>query len=316
MKKIILLFASLLMVLMLVGCEGASTSGYRIGIVQLANHPALNAATEGFEDALKEKLGDEVAFDYQNASGESANCATIVNGFISDGVSLIFANATSPLQAAAAATDSIPIVGTSITHYGTALGIDNWTGSTGRNITGSSDLAPLDQQAAIIKELFPDAKKVGLLYCTSEANSIYQNQVIEPCLKELGFEVQWFGFSDSNDITSVTENACAWADVMYIPTDNVAADNTEAILNVLVRSNVPAVTGEEGICAGCGVATLSINYYDLGKLAGEMAYDILVNGADPSTMEIKLLDNLSKKYSKENCDKFNITVPEGYEVIE
>ena len=237
---------------------------YNIGICQLVQHEALDAATQGFKDALVEKLGEgSVKFDEQNASGDSANCATIVNGFVSNGVDLILANATAPLQAAAQATADIPVLGTSITDYATALDISDWTGTVGNNISGTSDLAPLDQQAAMIQELFPDAKSVGLLYCSAEPNSVYQCDVIEGYLNEEGYTVARYAFTDTNDVTSVAQTAADNSDVIYIPTDNTAASNTEAIANVVIPAKVPVVAGEEGICSGCGVATLSISYYDL-----------------------------------------------------
>ena len=288
---------------------------YNIGICQLVQHEALDAATQGFKDALTEKLGDKVTFDEQNASGDSANCSTIINGFLSGDVDLILANATAPLQAAAAATSEIPILGTSVTDYASALEISDWSGTVGNNISGTSDLAPLDQQAAMIKELFPDAKKVGLLYCSAEANSVYQCTEMEKYLKDEGYEVEWFAFTDTNDVTSVTESACSASDVIYIPTDNTAASNTEAIANVVLPAGIPVVAGEEGICGGCGVVTLSISYYDLGYATGEMAYEILVNGADVKTMPVQYAAEVTKKYNAANCEALNITVPDDYVAI-
>ena len=290
---------------------------YNIGICQLVQHEALDAATQGFKDALVEKLGEgSVKFDEQNASGDSANCATIVNGFVSNGVDLILANATAPLQAAAQATADIPVLGTSITDYATALDISDWTGTVGNNISGTSDLAPLDQQAAMIQELFPEAKSVGLLYCSAEPNSVYQCDVIEGYLTEEGYTVARYAFTDTNDVTSVAQTAADNSDVIYIPTDNTAASNTEAINNVAQPAGVPIIAGEEGICAGCGVATLSISYYDLGTVTGEMAYDILVNGADISNMAVQFAPEVTKKYDADRCAALGITVPEGYEPIE
>ena len=155
------------------GSETASTDGktYTVGICQLVQHPALDAATKGFEDELKEKLGDRVTFDEQNAAGDSATCSTITNQFVSSNYDLILGNATASLQAAIAATSDIPILGTSITDYATAMDISDWTGKTGINVSGTSDLAPLDQQAAMIQTLFPDAKNIGILYCSAEPNS-------------------------------------------------------------------------------------------------------------------------------------------------
>ena len=297
--------------------ETAAADGdtYLIGICQLVQHEALDAATQGFKDALTEKLGDKVKFDEQNASGDSANCSTIVNGFLSENVDLILANATAPLQAAAAATSEIPVLGTSVTDYATALEISDWTGTVGNNVSGTSDLAPLDQQAAMIKELFPDAKKVGLLYCSAEPNSVYQCDTIEGYLKDEGYEVERYAFTDTNDVTSVTQTACDNSDVIYIPTDNTAASNTEAIANVVLPAGVPVVAGEEGICKGCGVATLSISYYDLGYTTGEMAYKVLVEGQDVTTTPVETAKTVTKKYNAANCETLNITVPDDYEAI-
>lgn len=289
---------------------------YNIGICQLVQHEALDAATQGFKDALTEKLGaDNVKFDEQNASGDSANCATIVNGFVSSGVDLILANATAPLQAAAQATSDIPVLGTSVTDYATALDISDWTGTVGNNISGTSDLAPLDQQAAMIQEMFPDAKNVGLLYCSAEPNSVYQCDVIEGYLTEMGYETTRYAFTDTNDVTSVAQTAADNSDVIYIPTDNTAASNTEAIANVVIPAQTPVVAGEEGICKGCGVATLSISYYDLGYATGEMAAKILADGADISTMPVEFAPNVTKKYNAANCEALGITPPDDYEAI-
>ena len=289
---------------------------YNIGICQLVQHEALDAATQGFKDALTEKLGEgNVKFDEQNASGDSANCATIVNGFVSNNVDLILANATAPLQAAAQATADIPVLGTSVTDYATALDISGWTGTVGNNISGTSDLAPLDQQAAMIQELFPDAKNVGLLYCSAEPNSVYQCDVIEGYLTEEGYTVARYAFTDTNDVTSVAQTAADNSDVIYIPTDNTAASNTEAIANVVIPAKVPVVAGEEGICNGCGVATLSISYYDLGYATGEMAAKILAEGADVSTMPVEYAPNVTKKYNAANCEALGITPPADYVAI-
>lgn len=316
-KKIVAVFAASAMTIgALAGC-GANTDDkvYKIGLCQLVQHTALDAATKGFQDALTEKLGDKVEFDLQNASGDSATCATIVNQFVSSNVDLIFANATPALQAAAATTPDIPIVATSITDYATALDIDEWTGTTGMNVTGTSDLAPLADQANMFKELLPDAKNIGLLYCSSEANSKYQVDIVAQELKKLGYESKEFSFSDSNDVAAVTTAACEEMDALYIPTDNTAASNTALIDSIAAPKNIPIIAGEEGICKGCGIATLSISYESLGRIAGEMAYEILVNGADPSTMEIKFADGLTKKCVANRAQSLGITIPDDYETL-
>ena len=316
MKKVFCLILALTMVFALAACSTApAEKTYRVGIVQLAQHPALDAATQGFMDTLKEKLGDKVTFDNQNASGEIANCAIIVNGFVSDNVDLIMANATPAVQAAASATATIPVLGTSVTEYGTALNIGNFSGTVGTNVSGTSDLAPLDEQAAVIKEWFPDAATVGLLYCSAEANSIYQVKVMQEELTKLGYAVSLFSFNDTNDVASVTQTACDNVDVIYIPTDNIAANNTEAIANVVIPAGVPVVTGEESMCKGCGVATLSISYYDLGCQTGEMAYRILTGAEKVEAMPIAYAPNVTKKYNAANTAALGLTVPAGYEAI-
>lgn len=338
MKKAVSLLLAAAMTVALSACDSAASSSeassaaetsetsasqasadgtvYKIGICQLVQHDALDAATQGFKDALTEKLGAEgVKFDEQNASGDTANCSTIINGFVSADVDLILANATAPLQTATQATSDIPILGTSVTDYATALDISDWTGTVGGNVSGTSDLAPLDQQAAMIQELFPEAKNVGLLYCSAEANSVYQCDVIEGYLTDMGYTVERYAFTDTNDVTSVAQTAADASDVIYIPTDNTAASNTEAIANVVLPAKVPVVAGEEGICKGCGVATLSISYYDLGYQTGTMAYQILAEGADVSTMAIEYAPNVTKKYNAANCEALGLTLPDGYEAI-
>ena len=298
--------------------EGEATGEtYVIGICQQMTHEALDAATQGFKDALTELLGaDAVEFRDQNAGGEQPNCTTIMNGFVSEGVDLILANATWPLQAAASATADIPILGTSVTDYATALGITDWTGTVGGNISGTSDLAPLDQQAEMIQELFPDATNVGLLYCSGEPNSVYQIETIRTYLEDMGYVCEAYAFTDVNDLSSVTQTACDNSDVIYIPTDNTAASNTETIANVVIPAGVPGITGESGICSGCGVATLSISYYDLGYTTGEMAAQILTGEADISTMAIQSAPNVTKMYNAANCEALGVTIPDDYVVIE
>ena len=316
MKKVLVVLLALLMCAS-VFAQGAAESSkkYSVGICQLVQHPALDAATQGFKDALIKGLGDSVVIDEQNASGEATNCSTIVNGFVAKNVDLILANATAPLQAAASATSKIPVLGTSITDYASALEIDGWTGTVGTNVSGTSDLAPLDKQAEMVKELFPTAKKVGLLYCSAEANSVYQVEVMEKELAKLGYETARFSFTDTNDVASVAQKAADSVDVIYIPTDNTAASNTEAIANVVIPSKTPVVAGEEGICSGCGVATLSISYYDIGYATGEMAVSILKDGADVSKMPVQYAPQVTKKYNAAICEALGIAAPAGYVAI-
>ena len=319
MKKQILatvLSASMAVGMCVVPVSAEEAETYTVGICQLVQHEALDAATQGFIDALTEEMGDQVEIlEVQNAQGDSNTCSTIINDFVSKDVDLILANATPALQAAAAGTSEIPILGTSVTEYGVALGIDDFDGTVGGNISGTSDLAPLDQQAAMLNELFPDAKNVGLLYCSAEANSQYQVDTVQAALEELGYTCTQYAFSDSNDLSSVTTTAATESDVIYVPTDNTVASNTEIINNICLPAEVPVIAGEEGICSGCGVATLSISYYDLGVATGKMAARILGDGEDISTMPIEYAPEFTKKYNADICATLGIEVPEDYVAI-
>ena len=309
MKKLVTLVLALVLV-----AATACASATSIGVIQLVQHDALDLATQGFSDAVKAAIPD-ADIEVQKASGDTATCATIANTFVSANVDLIMANATPALQAASAATADIPVLATSITEYGVALGIDDFNGVTGINVSGTSDLAPLNEQAAMVKELFPEAKKVGLLYCSAEANSIYQVKVVGEELAKLGYETEEFAFTDSNDVASVTQTAADNCDVIYIPTDNTAAAYKETIGNVVIPASIPVIAGEEGICSGCGVATLTISYYDIGYKTGEMAVEILVNGADISTMPIEYAPQFVKKYNPEIAESLGVAIPEGYEAL-
>lgn len=315
MKKILAVMLAVALLASMTACSAAGSGKYTVGICQLVQHDALDAATKGFQDALTEALGDKVTFDVQNASGEAVNCTTIVNGFVASNVDLIMANATAALQAAASATDTIPILGTSVTDYASALELEGWSGTVGGNISGTSDLAPLKDQAAMIPELCPEAKTVGILYCSAEANSQYQVNEITGYLQELGLTVTAYAFTDTNDVTSVTQAACDNSDVLYIPTDNTAASNTEAIGNVVLPAKIPVFAGESGICVGCGVASLSINYYDLGVATGKMAAKILTGEASVGQMPVEYAPQVSKMYNADICASLGITIPDGYEPL-
>lgn len=333
LKKVTAILLTSAMAVSLAACGSSSDSGksggsddkkeaggsgtYTIGICQQMEHAALDAATEGFQDACKEKFGeDKVKFDVENAQGEQTMCSTIINNFVSSDVDLILANATQPLQTAAQATSDIPILGTSVTDYGSALGIDDWTGTTGVNISGTSDLAPISEQEDVMMELLPDVKTVGILYCSAESNSTYQAEMFEKELEKDGVEYKEFTAADSNEIQSVVTSAVQEVDAIYIPTDNTMASNPEIINNICLPAKVPVVASEEGTCTGCGIATLCISYYDLGYTTGKMAYDILAKGADITTMEVQTAPEPTKLYNPEICKELGITVPDGYEPIE
>ena len=338
MKKLLAILLAAMMLLSLAACTaepattpdttaGASdetqsatgtdeTEKYVIGICQFLPHPALDKATEGFIAAVEEGLGKEnVTIDNQNAAGEASNCSTIVNGLVSANVDLIMANATPAVAAAYNATEEIPILGTSVTEYGVALGIENFSGTVGSNVSGTSDLADLEKQAQMVIDWCPDAKNVGLLFCSAEANSKYQVEQVQKYLEDKGLTCKQFAFSDTSDLMAVTQEAADFADVIYVPTDNTVANNATAIDSICRPAKVPIIAGEAGICGNCGIATLSIDYYDLGYATGEMAVKILKDGADITTMPIEYAPEVTSLYNEEICAELGITPLEGYEKL-
>jgi len=313
MKKLLLVA---LMLITLVGC-GQDDGKLKVGVIQLVQHEALDKATQGFVDVLNEKYGEQIDIDVQLASGDSATCALIASNFVAEGYDLIMCNATPALKAAAQATIDIPILGTSVTEYGVALGIENFSGTVGSNVSGTSDLAPLDKQAQMILDLVPSVKTVGILYCTSEANSLYQKDKVEQYLISKGIEVKVFSFSDTSTLDATVTSACDQIDALYIPTDNACADNGPVIANAADVKNIPIITGEKSTLESCGgLATLSIDYYELGKTTGQMALKVLADVADIKSMPIEYYENPVKIISKSKAEKYGITIPEGYEVID
>ena len=318
--KILAIVLALAMVMCLTACGGsgkADDGKYMVGVCQLVTHDALDAATQGFVDALNEALPGQVEFDIQNAAGDANTCSSIANTFVANEVDLILANATPALQAAAAATSDIPILGTSVTEYGVALSIPDFSGTVGGNISGTSDLAPLDQQAQMLAEWFPDAQQVGLIYCSAEANSVYQVNTVQAFLEDMGFACKQYPFSDSNDAAAVAQSAADECDVIYVPTDNTVASNATIIDNIMRPEGIPVICGEENVCRGCGVATLSISYYDLGVATGKMAAKILKGEADISTMAVEYAANFTPKFNKAICDELGLTPPnDSYAAID
>lgn len=324
MRKQMGLAAAMAAIMAMTGCGGNTDAAedsaegkvFHIGIIQQMEHGSLDQATQGFEDKLTELLGENVEFDYQNAQGEQANCTTIATKFVSDGCDLIMANATTALQTAAAATSDIPIVGTSVTDYVTA-GVVNSNEAPGTNVTGVSDLASIEKQIDVLMQFCDqDSTKVAVVYCSAEPNSTYQVELAKSYLEEQGVSYQIYTAADSNEIQSVVTKAVADCNAMYIPTDNTFANNMEIVKNITVPARVPVVAGAEAMCEVGALATLSISYYDLGVRAAEMAYDILVNGADPAEMPIVYLtDGLVPKYNADIAEALGVTIPEGMEPV-
>ena len=322
-KSLIALALSAILTMNLTGCgtssssaslpEGSSDSQkFTVGICQLTQHPSLDAATQGFMDAVEEALPQQVDFDVQNASNDIPTCGVISNGFVANQVDLILANATPSLQAASSSTTDIPILGTAVTEYGVALDLEGFSGTVGGNISGTCDLAPLDQQAAMIPELVPQAKKVGILYCSAEANSVYQAKVVQENLEKTGLTVTQYTFSDSNDVAAVTATASDENDVLYIPTDNTAASCAAAIHNAADPYEIPIITGDAGTCRECGIASFCIDYYELGRTTGQMAVEILKGEKEISEMPVEYYDNPVKMYNEEICKSLQINIPEDY----
>jgi putative ABC transport system substrate-binding protein len=320
MKKVLAIIMAAIMLLSLAACQPSEQGGdqqnekFVVGVCQLIAHDALDAATKGFVETLKAEFGDQVEIIEKVASGDMATCTPIINDFVAKDVDLIMANATPALQAAAAATEDIPVLGTSVTEYGVALDIKDFTGTVGTNVSGTSDLAPLDQQAAMIKEWVPTAKNVGLLYCSAEANSKYQVDKVKAELEGMGLTATLYAFSDTNELQSVAQGAADASDVIYIPTDNAVASATDTVYGVCSAAEIPVIAGEEGICKGCGVAALSISYYDLGVTTAKMAIKILKGEAKVAEMPIEYAP-ATKKYNATICKELGLTAPEGYVAI-
>lgn len=317
MKRLLALIMTTLMLLsVLAGCGAnapAAKDGYTVGIVQLMQHVALDQATQGFQDALTEKLGDEVSFDVQLASGETTNCTTIVTKFVNDGVDLIMGNATPAVIAAKEATSTIPIIGTSVTDYVAAeAAIVESNEAPGANVTGYSDMSDIAAHVELTKKLCPDAKTVAILYCSAEPNSVIQGNQAEELYKAAGLATVTLTASDITTISTVVTSACEQADVIYIPTDNLFAENMESVKNIAEPAKIPVICGEGGMVQSGGTASVAIDYYVLGYRAGEMAYEIMVNGADPATTPIGFMtaDDMELVINEENVAAIGLTIPE------
>ena len=313
-KKFLAAAAACLMVAGLAACgnEPSTPSNpdekvFQIGIVQLAEHPALDEATRGFKEFLTEKLGDKVQFNVQNAQGEQTNCTTIVNQFVSSKVDLIMANATNAVKAAREATSDIPVVGTSVTDY-VSSGLVASNEAPGANVTGASDMNPVTVQVDLMKTLCPEVKTVGIVINSGEENSAIQAEEAKTAFEAEGFTVKIYSVADTNEIQTVVTAACNEVDAFYEPTDNLIAANVPTMSNITTAAGKPVICGEGGMCESGFLATYAISYYELGQ----QAYDILVNGADPATTPIFFFDvsNLSLVINEENAAELGITIPE------
>lgn len=317
-KKFLAAAAACLMVAGLAACGNKPSTPsnpdekvFQIGIVQLAEHPALDEATRGFKEFLTEKLGDKVQFNVQNAQGEQTNCTTIVNQFVSSKVDLIMANATNAVKAAREATSDIPVVGTSVTDY-VFSGLVASNEAPGANVTGASDMNPVNVQVQLMKTLCPEVKTVGIVINSGEENSAIQAEEAKTAFEAEGFTVKIYSVADTNEIQTVVTAACNEVDAFYEPTDNLIAANVPTMSNITTAAGKPVICGEGGMCESGFLATYAISYYELGRAAGEQAFNILVNGADPATTPIFFFDvsNLSLVINEENAAELGITIPE------
>lgn len=258
---------------------------YKVGVLQLTQHAALDAANEGFVEALDES-GIKYTIDQQNANNDQSACATIASKLVGDGDDLIYVIATPAAQAVAAATGDIPIVGSAITDYA-ASGLVADNDKPGGNLTGTSDMNPVDDQIAMLQKVLPNAKHVGMLYCTAESNSQLQVEMAEAACDKAGLTHDRYTVSSSNEVQSVVESMVGKVDAGYTPTDNTIAAAAAQVGQIAKEGKLPFITGEENMCMGMGICTLSIDYKELGKMAGEMAVKILKGEDTPANMAIE-----------------------------
>lgn len=328
--KITALLLSLAMVLALAACGGKTqpavtdpaetpaatgtdvqgAASFKIGVIQLLEHDALNANYQGFVDEINNLMPGQVEIDYQNAQGEQTNCTTIVNKFVSDGVDMIFAIATPAAQAAKTATGDIPILISSVTDPKEA-GLVASNEAPGANLTGTSDLNPIEQQSELLLQLVPDAKTVGVFYNSGEDNSIFQYNLAKEALEAKGIEVQAYTVSDATQLETVAQSAVGKIDAAYIGTDNLIASSMGTISKVLTEAGVPIICGEANMVENGGTATYGLNYYNLGVKTAQMAYEVLINGADTATMPIQYLpaEELDFTVNEEILAQLGIELP-------
>lgn len=309
-KRIIAACSAAFLLIGISGCGSTAdseTAAYTVGICQYSAHTSLTQATEGFRAALTERLGGKVSFDERIANSSYEDCVQIMNDFISKDVDLILANATPALQAAGNATAQIPIIGTAVTDY---------SPFDAANISGTSDFVPAKEQALMIRELFPDAEKIGLIYCSSEASSLYQVNAMQDELTLLEYSCELYPFVDAGDLADVAETAAQNCTLLYLPTDNTIAGNAELIGNICIPSRIPIITGDENTCRICGIAALAVDFYAMGYASGEMAVQTLTGDADPKTLTVLSNDDYVYLYNKELCETLGVEVPDYFIPLE
>ncbi len=317
LKKCLAALTASLTLLSLAACGSGEPQNpdekvFTVGVCQLAEHPALDEATRGFQEALSEKLGDRVQFDIQNAQGEQTNCTTIINKFVSAHVDLIMGNATNAVKAAREATSEIPIVGTSVTDY-VASGLVAANEAPGENLTGVSDSNPVSMQVELLKKLCPEAKTVGIVHCSGEENSALQAADAKTAFEAAGYAVKIYTVADSNEIQPVVTKACTEVDAFYEPTDNLISSNITTMANITTSAGKPVICAEVSQVEGGFLASYSISYHELGRVAGNMAAEILLDGKNPGEMPIYFFDaeSLTLAVNEQNAKELGITLPDS-----
>lgn len=324
MKKLLKVCLAASMMVCVAGCSEESDDGVlSIGVLQLAEHSALDASYEGFVDGLAEAGyvdGDNIEIVFENAQGDSSNCVTIADKLVNDGSDLIYAIATSSAQAVASATTDIPIVVSAITDPESA-GLVESNELSGTNVCGASDLGPIEGQLELLLDIVPDAKTIAVMYCGSEDNSIYQAGIAQEILEGMGIEVEIATVSDSSTIQQVTESLVGKVDGIYIPTDNLLAEYMSSCALVANENGIPTVVGEGGMCTAGGLASIALDYYELGKLAAEQAVAVLNGESVPSEMGIAYLaaEDCQLTFNQDAIDQLGIELSdeilEGAEIV-
>lgn len=316
-RKSIIAMLLICSLIVLSSCDGKTTSGggktiFKIGVLQLVTHDALDAAYEGFVDGLEEAglvKDKDFSIDFQNAQGEKSNCQTIAAKFVNDKVDLVLAIATPAAQAMANETSQIPILVTAVTDPADSKLVKS-NEKSGTNVAGTSDLTPVREQMELLTEILPDAKSVAVLYNSSESNSVFQVNLAKEAAEELGLTIIDASVSQSSEIQSVVESVVGKAQAIYSPTDNMIASGMATVSMIAQEANIPVIVGEEGMLKNGGLATYGINYYDLGKLTSTQAVDMIKNNGKPADMPILYLTDFELLINKNIADSLGITIPE------
>ncbi|MBQ6028201.1 MAG: ABC transporter substrate-binding protein [Treponema sp.] len=310
MKKIIVFAAAIAALVLFSSCQKKDKK-IKIGVIQLVEHPALDKNYQGFVDGLKAAGyvdGQNIEIDYENAQGEQANCVTIAQKLVNDQSDLIFAIATPAAQAVANMTSDIPILVSSVTDPKTAQLVES-NEKPGTNVSGTSDLTPCAAQISLLKRLLPSAKKVAILFCSSEENSRFQANLAEAACQKEGLDFVEATVSNTNEVQQVVQSLVGKVDAIYAPTDNMIASSMATVALVTTPNKIPVICGEEGMVSGGGLATYGINYYELGLQTAKMAVEVLKDGKKPADMPIQYLEKCDFSYNKEVADELGIEIP-------